>query len=229
LVKGLIKRQQWRALVASDKDSIFDVSGSCCFREWSPGGGTPQQLSVVTTVWGVTASSQSEPHHSTTTTTTSFGIYPQPGPGNGPHKGPNVPHGYHHRQATPPYPSNGYVAAPPALFTSHAHSIPIPYSAGRKSNTQIQLACWAPFAFSRCVSARFAVYSPSRKHNSDFFDYECAFLGDGGWALSWYILLLVSSSSIDEYKLRVSFNTIRSTVMPTNFDFLSLKIVATKL
>ncbi|KAI5711526.1 hypothetical protein M8J76_017127 [Diaphorina citri] len=30
--------------------------------EWSPGGGTPQQLSVVTTVWGVTTSTQSGPN-----------------------------------------------------------------------------------------------------------------------------------------------------------------------
>lgn len=34
-----------------------------CFREWSPGGATQQQLSVVTTVWGVTTSTQSGPHN----------------------------------------------------------------------------------------------------------------------------------------------------------------------
>lgn len=34
-----------------------------CFREWSPGGPTQQQLSVVTTVWGVTTSTQSGPHN----------------------------------------------------------------------------------------------------------------------------------------------------------------------
>lgn len=36
-----------------------------CFRDWSPAGATAQQqLSVVTTVWGVTTSSQSGPHGS---------------------------------------------------------------------------------------------------------------------------------------------------------------------
>lgn len=35
-----------------------------CYRDWTPAGATAQQqLSVVTTVWGVTTSSQSGPHN----------------------------------------------------------------------------------------------------------------------------------------------------------------------
>jgi hypothetical protein len=47
--------------------AVAQLSNNCnnvaCFREWSPGGATQQQLSVVTTVWGVTTSTQSGPHN----------------------------------------------------------------------------------------------------------------------------------------------------------------------
>lgn len=33
------------------------------FRDWSPAGASQQQLSVVTTVWGVSTSTQSGPHY----------------------------------------------------------------------------------------------------------------------------------------------------------------------
>lgn len=42
------------------RKNITEVS---FFRDWTPGGATAQQqLSVVTTVWGVTTSTQSGPH-----------------------------------------------------------------------------------------------------------------------------------------------------------------------
>lgn len=49
-----------------------------CFRDWSPAGATQQQLSVVTTVWGVTTSTQSGPHGNFAT-----GNGPPPGANNG--------------------------------------------------------------------------------------------------------------------------------------------------
>ncbi|EEB11688.1 hypothetical protein Phum_PHUM129110 [Pediculus humanus corporis] len=52
---------QWKPFLASD---------------WSPGGG-PQQLSVVTTVWGVTTATQSGPQGSSNQGYTSQGIIPE--------------------------------------------------------------------------------------------------------------------------------------------------------
>lgn len=41
----------------------FKITVESFFRDWTPGGATTQQqLSVVTTVWGVTTSTQSGPH-----------------------------------------------------------------------------------------------------------------------------------------------------------------------
>lgn len=49
------------------------------FRDWSPAGATQQQLSVVTTVWGVTTSTQSGPHG----TYSGGAVGPPPGANNG--------------------------------------------------------------------------------------------------------------------------------------------------
>ncbi|GLV41029.1 uncharacterized protein CBL_04553 [Carabus blaptoides fortunei] len=52
--------------------------GYTSYRDWSPAGATQQQLSVVTTVWGVTTSTQSGPHGNFAT-----GNGPPPGANNG--------------------------------------------------------------------------------------------------------------------------------------------------
>nr|CAD7573232.1 unnamed protein product [Timema californicum] len=69
------------------------------FRDWSPGGAPQQQLSVVTTVWGVTTSTQSGPHGGNVAAGAGYGQ--QQGPPN--------------KQGTP-FASVGYrQGAPPGL------------------------------------------------------------------------------------------------------------------
>ena len=108
-------------------DEAFDVTSMECFRDWSPAGATAQQqLSVVTTVWGVTTSTQSGPHG---------GFSGGPTPAGNPNYGSSLKQGQPNYQTAYRQTGPGYVQIAPDSTVAVAECENLAVQVARKTKT----------------------------------------------------------------------------------------------